>query len=249
MPENGIIEPDWPAPKNIRAFCTTRAGGVSRPPYESLNLAAHVGDQPHLVQQNRQILGEVLQLPAWPVWLDQRHTRNVVCLDDVSGNAMPTGAADAAFSTSARRVCVVLTADCLPLLVCDESGRHVAAIHAGWRGLAAGIIEATIEAMVCDRPLIAWMGPAIGPNAYEIDEAVRRQLLAGDSQAQDAFIATRPGHWNADLYTLARRRLKLCGVNDVFGGNFCTYGDSEKFYSYRRDGECGRMASLIWRAE
>ncbi|MDH3589922.1 MAG: peptidoglycan editing factor PgeF [Gammaproteobacteria bacterium] len=238
-----IIEPDWPAPGNVRAVCTTRKGGVSQRPFDSFNLAGHVGDESRRVQENRECLIDALRLPAPPDWLDQRHGRVAVCID----KGAPSFPADAAISRRPGRVCAVLTADCLPVLVCDEDGSCVAAIHAGWRGLAAGVIEAAIDTLSPDgRRLLAWLGPAIGPAAYEIDAPVRERLLAGDAEAGAAFAATRLGHWTVDLYELARRRLRKAGITDIFGGAFCTYTDSGRFYSHRRDGQCGRMASLIW---
>jgi len=238
-----IIRPDWPVAANVHAISTTRRGGASYGAYDSLNLADHVGDEPHRVQQNRRLLATAQQLPAKPAWLDQQHGCNVACIDE----GPPQVAADAAYTHRGAKICAVLTADCLPVLLCDEEGTRVAAVHAGWRGLAAGIIEAALDKLEPEkRRIYAWLGPAIGPQVYEIDNVVRSRLLQADSQADAAFVATREGHWTADIYELARRRLLCAGVKDIFGGDFCTFRDPERFFSYRRQGACGRMASLIW---
>ncbi len=238
-----VIAADWPAPASVRAVCTTRRGGMSHRPFDSLNIAEHVDDEPRLVRENRRLLRNELQLPAEPVWLDQRHGRQVVHVDDEVDQ--PVG--DASVARSPGRVCAVMTADCLPVLLCDTAGTRVAAVHAGWRGLVAGVIEAAVVALdPRGRGLMAWLGPAIGPEAYEIDEPVYRRLVATDPGAGDALRPVRAGHWYADLYALARRRLGTMGVDAVYGGNFCTFSDSARFFSYRRDGRCGRMASLIW---
>ena len=239
-----LLMPDWPAPPRVRAAVTTRAGGVSTAPYDSLNLGLHVGDDAARVRENRRRLGEVLQLPAEPLWLRQVHGVAVARLP-----AQPDRVeADAAVSTSAGGVCAILTADCLPVLLCDQQGSVVAAAHAGWRGLLAGVLEATVHAM--NRPaaeLMAWLGPAIGPSAFEVGGEVREAFTAHDSAAAQAFVAGVPGKYLADLYMLARQRLGGCGLLRVFGGDCCTFSD-QRFYSYRRDRNTGRMASLIWLA-
>ena len=236
------IVPDWPAPTSVRALTTTRAGGVSRGPWAALNLAAHVDDDPAAVAANRARLIEAFGLPAEPLWLDQVHGTAV----HVSGYRRGT-CADACFADRPGAVCAVLTADCLPVLICDRSGTAVAAAHAGWRGLLAGVIEQTLahfDAAAAD--LLVWLGPAIGPQAFEVGDEVRSAFLADDDAADVHFLPHRPGHWLADLYGLARLRLQRRGVAAIHGGGLCTYNDSDRFYSYRRDGVTGRMASLIW---
>ena len=239
-----LLRPDWPAPQKVQVASTIRLGGVSAPPYDSLNLATHVGDDPQAVAANRTILQEQLQLPTEPVWLDQVHGAGVVSLD---GALTDIPKADASVTQIGGVVCVVQTADCLPVLFCSRQGTRVAAAHAGWRGLAAGVLEATVARL--DTPaedILAWLGPAIGPRAFEVGEEVHEAFVAVDPEQAQAFVETRPGHWRADLYQLARRRLHQAGVTAVYGGSCCTYEDAERFYSYRRDGVTGRMASLIW---
>lgn len=222
---------------------TTRLGGVSQGPYASLNLGDHVGDDPAAVVENRAILQQRLGLPAAPHWLTQVHGCQVATAEQ----SMPGCAADAICTRQPGRVCAVLTADCLPLLICDRQGGGVCAVHAGWRGLAAGVIEAALAKH--DRPaadLLVWLGPAIGPGAFEVGEDVRQAFVAQDCEAEAAFEPLRAGHWLADIYTLARQRLSRLGVGFVGGGEYCTVTDRERFFSYRRDGVTGRMASLIW---
>ncbi|HUW50586.1 MAG TPA: peptidoglycan editing factor PgeF [Sulfuricella sp.] len=238
------IIPDWPAPANVRALQTTRTGGVSTGAYASLNLGDHVGDDAAVVASNRAILRAAL--PAEPVWLKQVHGNVVADADRAVG--IPE--ADAAVARKADAVCAVMTADCLPLLLCDESGTVVGAAHAGWRGLAGGVIEAAVAAMnVAPVSLLAWLGPAIGPQAFEVGEEVRQAFLAHDPDAHHAFVprsSLTEQKWLADIYLLARQRLGLLGVTRVYGGSLCTFNDAERFFSYRRDGATGRMASLIW---
>jgi len=237
-----IIRPEWPAPSNVHAAVTTRVGGVSLKPYNSLNLGDHVGDEPAAVAENRQRLREALQLPDEPRWLSQVHGTTAV--DAV---VCATGCeADASHSDRSGVVCAVLTADCLPVLLCDTAGRHVAAAHAGWRGLLNGVIERTLSAMGGDGECLAWLGPAIGPEAFEVGDEVREAFLAVDDGADSAFRPSANGRWLADIYALARRRLHAAGVDGIYGGGFCTFSEAERFYSYRRDGQTGRMASLIW---
>ena len=239
----GWLEPDWPAPPGVRAAITLRGGGVSAPPYDTLNLAAHVGDDPAAVAENRRRVARVLRLPAEPVWLTQVHGCRVA---DASRAA--TGCeADAAFADGPGQVCAVLTADCLPLLVTDRAGAQVAAVHAGWRGLAAGVVEAALDRFRgAAEDLVVWLGPAIGPRAFEVGAEVREVFVAPDPDAAACFVATRPGHWLADIYALARRRLSRFGAGFVGGGGYCTVSEAARFYSYRRDGFTGRMASLVW---
>jgi YfiH family protein len=237
-----LIRPDWPAPPAVRACSTTRRGGASAGAWEGFNLADHVGDDPRAVAENRALLAAALQLPAPPRWLQQVHGCEVAGADWQAGCA-----ADACFADRPDVVCAVLTADCLPILLCNRAGSRVAAVHAGWRGLAAGIVERTLQAFT-DPPgdILAWLGPAIGPAAFEVGEEVRAAFVAHHAAAATAFRPTRPGHWLADLYALARSRLAMRGVHQVWGGAFCTYNDADRFYSYRRDGVTGRMATLIW---
>ena len=235
--------PDWPAPAAVRALVTTRAGGVSRPPYDSCNLGDHVGDAEAAVLANRARLDHALGGAGPVLWLTQVHGHDVVD----AGGWRPGVHADAAWCDRPGPVCAVLTADCLPVLLCDREGTRVAAAHAGWRGLAAGVLEATVAALgVAPDRLLAWLGPAIGPAAYEVDGAVRDAFVGADPGAAPAFAATRPGHWRADLYALARRRLAGAGVDAIHGGGLCTASDAARFYSYRRDRVTGRMASLVW---
>jgi YfiH family protein len=242
----GWILPDWPAAPRVRAVCTTRQGGVSVGPYCSMNPADHVGDTVEAVLANRSMLQQVLQLPAPPRWLQQVHGTTVIdAADAVAVDEAPV--ADAAFSSQPGVVCVVLTADCLPVLMCDTDGRQVAAVHAGWRGLAAGVIEQTLDAM--QQPgesLLAWFGPAIGPGAYQVGEEVRDTFIRHNRLAEAAFRPGPGGGWMADLYLLARQRLAERGVTAVYGGHECSFSDPERFFSYRRDGVTGRMATLIW---
>jgi len=239
------ILPDWPAPARVRALITTRAGGASRGAYAGLNLGLNSGDDAGLVARNRASLKH--WLPAEPLWLRQVHGTAVIEADaDVNANS-PNPEADAAFARRPGSVCAVLTADCLPLLLCDEKGTTVAAVHAGWRGLCAGVIERALRAMACpSQTLLAYLGPAIGPKAYEVGADVRAAFAATDPDDEAGFAPGKPGKFYADLYTLARRRLARSGVHRIYGGTHCTYSERERFYSYRRDGVTGRMASLIW---
>ena len=238
-----FITPDWPAPAGIKALSTTRIGGVSQSPFDSLNLGDHVGDDPRAVEQNRQRLETELQLPSPLKWLQQVHGRDVANAETAHDNCQ----ADAIISRRAGRVCAVLTADCLPLLLCDRQARCVAAVHAGWRGLANGIIEATLEQMALPSDqLLAWMGPAIGPTAFEVGDEVRQCFMDQDHQAASHFKPSKPGFWLADIYGLARQRLQAQGIGFIGGGDHCTVNEQQRFFSYRRDGTTGRMATLIW---
>ena len=238
-----LIVPDWPAPPGVKAIQTARGGGVSVAPYESLNLGDHVGDEPAAVAANRRRLADCL--PGEPLWLNQVHGIAVADADSAS----PGTEADAAVARRIGKVCVVMTADCLPLLLCDRAGTTVAAVHAGWRGLAAGVIEATVAAMAC-RPgdLLAWLGPAIGPAAFEVGDEVRAAFAARDPGATAAFAPGAPGKWMADIWLLARQRLAALGIDAIFGGGRCTVTEAERFFSYRRDGVTGRMGTFIWLA-
>lgn len=235
------ITADWPAPARVCTLQTTRNGGVSLAPYASLNLGAHVGDAPEAVQTNRGLLEEFL--PAAPLWLEQVHG---TCVFDLEGRKLP-GPADAVVCRSEGKVCAIMTADCLPVLLCNREGTVVGAAHAGWRGLLAGVLENTVSAMdVAGGDILAWLGPAIGPTAFEVGEEVRSAFLQQGWIADSCFVPGAPGKYFADIYALARLRLKGCGVEQVFGGGECTYSRSERYFSYRRDGCTGRMASLIW---
>jgi len=239
-----VLRPDWPAPAAVQAAVTTRYGGVSQGAYASMNLGTHVGDDPQAVAANRRVLRHALSLPEEPVWLRQVHGTDVVMAEAAAQDA----AADAAYSAQPGRVCVVMTADCLPVFFCDRTGTRVAVAHAGWRGLVSGVLEATIRHMgVPAGELLAWLGPAIGPLAFEVGGEVRQAFVGRDKHSDVCFVpSARAGHYLADIYALARRRLHACGLSEVSGGGLCTYGDAESFFSYRRDGDCGRMASLIW---
>ncbi len=237
------IKPDWPLPAHVHAAVTLRTGGISKGGHSSLNPAAHVDDDPAHVQANRQIIKEMLQLPAEPAWLQQVHGTRVVKADELTG----LEEADASYTDQPDTVCAVLTADCLPLLFCGDRGTVVAAAHAGWRGLQAGIIAQTLKAMNC-RDVTVWLGPAIGPDNFEVGDEVRAAFAGGNPKTASAFRAAEPGKWLADIYRLARIELAELGIEQVFGGDLCTVADSQRFYSYRRDGATtGRMASLIWR--
>ena len=240
------LTPNWAAPTNIRAVCTTRHGGVSAPPFASLNLGDHVGDDPYAVARNRMIVGDVLQLPTEPLWLQQVHGVDVCGMD--VGTCYPQGDASVAFRKN--QVCVVMTADCFPVLFCDKAGTRIAAAHAGWRGLEAGVLEQTLQRMDCPATeVMAWLGPAIGAQAFEVGDEVRAAFIQHDPAAASAFQPSdAAGKWLADIYQLARQRLQRAGVSvsAISGGDFCTYSDAERFFSYRRDGQTGRMACLIW---
>lgn len=238
-----LLVPDWPAPTTVRAVSTTRRGGDSSPPYDGFNLAGHVGDDPVRVAGNRRRLAAVLGLPAEPAWLEQVHGVRVVAAETVDAPVV----ADAAWTRVVGRPCVVMTADCLPVLLCDRAGTMVAAAHAGWRGLAGGVIAATVARLQASpTDLLGWLGPAIGPDAFEVGEEVRAAFLALDAGNAACFRPSLAGRWLADLYELARRQLRGLGVSAVYGGEFCTFGESERFFSYRRENRTGRMATLIW---
>ncbi len=241
-----LIEPEWPAPPGVRAAFTLRTGGVSAPPFDTLNCATHVGDEALSVAQNRARLRAELALPSEPAWLEQVHGRRVVELGEGSGVPAP---ADAAVTRVAGRVCVIQVADCLPVLLATRDGAAVGAAHAGWRGLAAGVLDCAVRALGgVPQEVIAWLGPAIGAAHYEVGEEVRAAFTATDPGAGAAFSPNARGRWQCDLYALARRRLAALGVARVHGGRWCTYVESAKFFSFRRDGRCGRMAALIWRS-
>ncbi|MFA5171247.1 MAG: peptidoglycan editing factor PgeF [Sulfuriferula sp.] len=238
------IYPDWPAPSQVQALSTLRAEGVSVGAYQGLNLGDHVGDSMVDVAENRGILRE--DLPSEPRWLQQVHGTTVAYADNLNERV----AADASIATQPHVVCAVLTADCLPVLFCAQDGSVVGASHAGWRGLLAGVLEETVAAMAHPpEQIMAWMGPAIGANAFEVGSEVRTAFVADMPSAASAFRGAGSNKWMADIYALARLRLKQMGIAQIYGGDFCTYSDAERFYSYRRDGVTGRMASLIWIAD
>ncbi len=239
----GMLLADWPAAPRVRAVTTLRTGGVSAAPFDSFNLGDHVTDDPAAVRINRARLRAHLALPAEPLWLTQVHGTQVV---DAAASVAGTQA-DGSVTRRAGEVCAVLTADCLPVFLCDRAATVVAVVHAGWRGLAAGVIEQGLAAMgVPAREVLAWLGPAIGPQAFEVGDEVRQVFVAENPAAHSAFRANAAGRFFADLYALARLRLAKAGVTSVHGGGFCTYSEGERFFSYRREGVTGRMASLIW---
>ncbi len=241
----GVVSANWPAPAHVHALTTSRRGGASRGPYDSFNLGDHVGDDPEAVRQNRARLREALVLPAEPVWLKQVHGVRVI-----EAAATAAGAeADGVWTGRPGVVCTVLTADCLPIFLCDRQGTKVALLHAGWRGLTSGIVESGLRALNAPpEELLVWLGPAIGPASYEVGDDVRQTFLEDDTGAVEAFRPSGAGRWLADLYTLARRQLRQQGVCAVYGGDRCTLRERDRFYSFRRDGKTGRMASLIWLA-
>ncbi len=238
--KSSLILPDWPAPANVKAVQTARQGGWSLPPYDSLNLGTHVGDDAMRVERNRNLLNDVL--PSEPVWLEQVHGTEVALAEAAGCRTV----ADACISRRKNAVCAVMTADCLPVLLCDRDGTVVGAAHAGWRGLANGVLEATVKAMdVAPDHLMAWLGPAIGPTAFEVGAEVREVFIQHDPAAVSAF-TPMAGKYLADIYQLARQRLQALGLTQISGGEFCTYTERERFFSYRRDGVTGRMATMIW---
>ncbi|HCT41537.1 MAG TPA: peptidoglycan editing factor PgeF [Moraxellaceae bacterium] len=247
-----LLLPDWPAPDNVHAAITTRAGGVSNAPWNSLNLGTHVGDDPLDVAENRHRLLRALQSVApcdTPQWLNQVHGVVVIQAEpdtNVRTSLMPE--ADAVTTVAAGLPCVVMTADCLPVFFCDREGKRVAVAHAGWRGLCDGILEKTLQQFPEPAQVMAWLGPAIGPEKFEVGDEVRRAFVAQDAEADKAFVpSSQAGRWLADIYLLARQRLLKSGLMAIYGGGLCTVSDPARFFSYRRDGQTGRMASVIWR--
>lgn len=236
------LEADWPAPANIRAVTTLRSGGVSQKPYNSLNPATHVGDDPQHVQENRSVLRDMLALSNEPVWLEQVHGDTVLAAESIAGIAQ----ADASFTAQRNVVCTVMTADCLPALFCSTDGEVVAAAHAGWRGLLAGILSKTYLAMQKSE-IMVWLGPAIGPAAFEVGPEVKAAFTAKNPAFANAFVFKDTQHDWADIYQLARIELATHGINKIYGGSLCTFSDAERFFSYRRDQQTGRMATMIWK--
>jgi YfiH family protein len=244
---NPWFEADWPAPQGIRAISTLRGeaqGGASKAPYACFNLGDHVGDDPAAVAENRRRLKLSAGLPREPAWLSQVHGIKVADLDSPAA----PGPADAVIARGPGKVCAILTADCLPIVFATVSGDTVAAAHAGWRGLASGVIEATVRALgVSPGSLMAWLGPAIGPKHFEVGAEVRNAFLDGDPNAGEAFEPNTRGRFMADLGMLARRRLQGLGLSRIYGGGECTFARADRYYSHRRDGITGRQATLIWR--
>ncbi|WP_028115975.1 peptidoglycan editing factor PgeF [Ferrimonas senticii] len=238
------LRPDWPAPSNVLALSTTRFGGRSIAAFRGLNLGDHVGDHPELVAANRAIVQQRLPADAQIQWLSQVHGTTVLNLPLSEAAAAPE--ADASYSNQPQQFCAVMTADCLPLLLCDVAGREVAAVHAGWRGLCDGIIEQAVTGFSADaNQLLAWLGPAIGPSCFEVGAEVRQAFIDKQAAAASAFTRQHNGKYLADIYALARRRLQAIGVSQIYGGDLCTVSDPSRFYSYRRSGTTGRQASLI----
>ena len=236
------IIPNWPAPKNVKAFASTRVGGFSTAPYQGLNLGAHVGDDLSIVEKNRDWLAQEAKMPSAPIWLNQTHSTVVA---QVSGPTTQVLDADGVFTSSSQVVCSAMTADCLPVLLTNTQGTQVAAVHAGWRGLANGIVENALE--LFSGEVMAWLGPAIGPQAFEVGEDVLQAFVDFDSQAHQAFTPREAeGKWLADMSKLATQRLNKFGITQVFDSGLCTFQDKEDFYSYRRDGVTGRQATFIW---
>lgn len=232
---------DWPAPPSVKAVTTYRFGGISQGPYCSFNLGHHVGDDPSCVLKNRKHLKQELELPNHPVWLNQVHGANVIQAGCYVNN-LP---ADAGYTRDTNVVCTVMTADCLPILIAEVKGRCIAAVHGGWRSMLAGVIRNTIEVMG-EKDLVAWLGPAIGPEVFEVGQEVRAAFVDKEKSLISAFTKGKRGRWLADIYQIARILLGDQGVKEVYGGGFCTYTDADRFFSYRRDGITGRMATLIW---
>lgn len=238
-----LIVPEWPLPPGVAACSSTRIGGISSGPYASLNLGAHCGDNLDDVEENRRRLFADARMPSAPVWLEQVHGEAVLRLRD---EPYASKRADAAWSDTPGLVCAVMTADCLPVLFCNQAGSEVAAAHAGWRGLCGGVLEQTV-AHFKDRPenIMAWLGPAIGPQAFEVGNDVRDAFIAKDNSAERAFRPVGEKYF-ADIYQLARQRLNNAGVTKIYGGDRCTFTEKRDFFSYRRDRITGRMASFIW---
>ena len=246
--ENELLRPDWPASARVRALCTTRKGGVSQSPWQSLNLGGHVGDNPADVARNRQRLAAFMGVETGQLgWLNQVHGTRVVEL--TRDNLKDCPDADASFTREQGVVCAILTADCLPVILADRDGQVVGAAHAGWRSLCGGVLENLIQAMAVEpSKLTAWFGPSIGQVNFEVGPEVRAAFVEQQADSASAFSeqGARSGHFVADIYELARLRLSRAGVSDISGGGWCTVDDPERFYSYRRDGQTGRMATLVW---
>lgn len=240
---NNWITPDWPAPLGIKAASTLRTGGISKGDFASWNLADHVNDDADHVKINRQRLRQQLQLPSKPIWLNQIHGNRVITATNDATNT----SADASYSRQAGIICTVMTADCLPLLLCSKDGLCVAAVHCGWRGLLAGIINQTCLAMKLSNDSLVWMGPAIGSQVFTVGSEVRQLFIANNAAYRPAFVGQAKGKWLADIYRIARINLAEIGITQIYGGNRCTYSENQHFFSYRKQNQTGRMATLIWR--
>lgn len=236
------IKPDWPVASNIHAAVTLRSGGVSQGTFDSLNLGLHVNDEPENVYKNRRIISRMLGLPSEPVWMEQVHGIDVI----KAGQSKQIEKADASYTDKKNTVCAVLTADCLPILLATTDGSKIAVIHAGWRGLLSGVVANTVNTIGTIN-LVAWLGPAIGVDCFEVGQDVKDSFIKKSEKFTQVFTKINEKKYLADIYKLAKIELASVGINQVYGGGFCTVTDKERFYSYRRDGETGRMASLIWR--
>ena len=239
------LQPDWPAPQQVRACTTYRHQGTSLSPYDSWNLASHVGDDANRVAQNRVLLIERLALTSEPVWLDQVHGNKIINLAQHSKSGTPT--ADGSYTSQPEKVCAVMTADCLPVLITNQTGTEVAAVHAGWRGLAGGVVQQAIDLFTCQREdILVWLGPAIGPQAFEVGAEVRQVFVDQLATCDTAFKLISEKKYLADIYLIARQLLGSINITAVYGGDRCTYSESDSFFSYRRESQTGRMSSLIW---
>ncbi len=239
-----VIRPDWPCDSRIRALCTTRHGGFSSGAYEGLNLARHVGDDSQSVNSNRQLLQQQLNLPGNPCWLNQTHSTDVTILSSSQSYEMNS---DAAICRQPGQIAIVMTADCLPVLLCNRDGSEIAAVHAGWRGLVDGIIENTLKKLNSDpTQLLAWVGPAISQSRFEVGQEVLDLFIEKNKQAACHFKANRPGHWLCDLPGLAQDQLRQLGLDAIYLSGLCSFNEESRFYSFRRNKVTGRMASLIW---
>ena len=236
------IEANWPAPNNIRAGTTVRAGGYSQKPFAELNLALHVDDSTQNVLKNRKALLQELALQSEPVWLNQIHSSTIISINNSPSNLD----ADASYTTEKNKVCTVMTADCVPILFCNKEGTKVAAVHAGWRGICAGIIETTIETLTEPETLLAWIGPCISARHYEVGKDVYENCIKHSKLLEPAFVRINADHWNCDLVKIVKILLKICAVGAIYECNLCTYEKSDLFFSYRRDGKTGRTASMVW---
>jgi YfiH family protein len=237
-----IIEAKWNSPSRVKALCTTRRGGFSQPPYDSLNLATHVGDDDQTVLQNRELLRNSLHLPAEPCWLEQTHSTRVVNLESDSSRL-----ADAAITREADTIAIVMTADCLPILLCNRSGTEVAVIHAGWRGLVDGVIESAVNGMNSPADqILAWIGPGISQQCFEVGSEVRDLFIAKNNDDESYFVANRPAHWLCDLYGLATAAMTRLEVAEISRTSNCSFSEDSHYFSYRRNAITGRMASMIW---
>lgn len=236
------LDADWPAPKHIRAGTSIRTGGYSKAPYNELNIAHHVGDNPDDVKKNREALSDYLQLQSEPVWLKQTHSSNIISIDNTSGNRQ----ADASFTKQKHKVCVIMTADCVPILLCNKDGTKIAAVHAGWRGICSGIIEKSLNAFSEPETVIAWIGPCISQEYYEVGIDVYENCLRQSHLLKNAFEQTNASHWQVNLVKIVRILMEKERVGLIHECGLCTYKMDEMFYSYRRDGTTGRAASMIW---